>query len=195
MLGLYESEVQAALLDASQKRNTFIDLGAADGFYGVGVVAVRLFEKSFCYEIDEEARSALTETAHINAVGDSVVIRGGVESSLYKDIFSDGITPNDLVILSDVEGYEFNIFNEDTLDKLSKAIIIIEIHDWNGRKHKYEKLRQDAGQHFIITEIRTGARDLSGIKELRGFYDADRWILCSEGRGDFGKWLILTPKA
>ena len=195
LLGLYEYEVQTALLDSSQRRNTFVDLGAADGFYGVGVVAARLFKKSYCYEIDEQARDALIETAHINGVGDSVVIRRECEASFYKNIFSDGIAPNDLVVLSDVEGYEFNIFTADTLAALSKAIIIIEIHDWDGRNHNYEKLRQDAEPHFTISEIRTGARDLSHIEELQGFYDSDRWILCSEGRGDFGKWLKLTPKA
>ena len=151
-------------------------------------------KKSYCYEVDDEARAALIETAHINGVRDSVVVRGAGESSFYQAIFSDGIDPNDMVILSDVEGYEFNIFTAETLAALSGAIIIIEIHDWDGRNHNYEKLRQDAEQHFTISEIRTGARDLSYIDEIRGFYDSDRWILCSEGRGDFGKWLKLTPK-
>ncbi len=195
LLGLYECEVQAALLNASQRRKFFVDLGAADGFYGVGVVAAGLFKKSYCFEIDEEARAALIETARINSVLDSVVIKSGAESNFYEDIYSDGITSDDLVILSDVEGYEFNIFNADTLAALSKAIIIIEIHDWNGRNQSYEKLKKDSEPYFTISEIRTGVRDLSHIKELRGFYDCDRWILCSEGRGDFGKWLMLSPKA
>ena len=49
LLGLYEKEVLDSLKNISKKNTTFIDLGAADGYYGVGVLVNNLFEKSITF--------------------------------------------------------------------------------------------------------------------------------------------------
>lgn len=77
LLGQYEREVQDIILQHSKDRNYFCDLGAADGFFGVGVLASKQFKKSYCFEMDAEARALLKQTAIHNRVDDKVVVLGG----------------------------------------------------------------------------------------------------------------------
>lgn len=45
LLGLYEAEVLEAVMALPARYRLFIDLGAADGYYGVGLVFNGRFEK------------------------------------------------------------------------------------------------------------------------------------------------------
>ena len=49
ILGLYEQEVLESLTNIPKKYKSFIDLGAADGYYGIGVLVNNLFENSICF--------------------------------------------------------------------------------------------------------------------------------------------------
>ena len=51
-----------------------------------------------------------------------------------------------------------------------------------------------AEEFFNVTELKMGSRDLSNIPELQKFSDSDRWLMCSEGRGELMSWLRLDPK-
>jgi hypothetical protein len=56
LLRIYEKEVLDELVTLSQASNTFIDIGAADGYYGVGMVSSGLYERSYCFEQSEVGR-------------------------------------------------------------------------------------------------------------------------------------------
>lgn len=118
----------------------------------------------------------------------------GADECFWKDLAKDGIPFDQLVVLSDIEGFEFKVFNEKSLAVLACAVLIIEIHDWGGRSPAYQKLVETAEKSHVVKELRTGPRDLSDSAELNGYCDNDRWLVCSEGRGDFGKWLYLVPR-
>ena len=47
---------------------------------------------------------------------------------------------------------------------------------------------------FETKYITQGQRNPNSFKELWMLNDNDRWLLCSEGRGELMKWLVLTPK-
>jgi hypothetical protein len=56
ILGLYEQEVLESLTNIPKKYKTFIDLGAADGYYGIGVLVNNLFENSICLKARNRAK-------------------------------------------------------------------------------------------------------------------------------------------
>ena len=97
----------------------------------------------------------------------------------------------------DVEGEEFNIFSkkEDFL-KLKKSTIIIESHAlyFDDGNLKQENLINLASEFFNVTELKMSSRDLSNIEYLKKFSDSDRWLMCSEGRGQLMSWIRLDPK-
>jgi hypothetical protein len=193
-LGLYEKEVLDQLLSLSNQFKTFIDLGAADGYYGIGVLVGDLFQKSYCFEITEEGQQVIQKNAVLNNVQDRVVIKGVADKNFHLQI-----DPEDLksaLLFVDIEGAEFDLFDAEIFTTFNKAVIFIELHDWffPDATQKIEQLKAQSNLTHHWTELCMGARDLSKFKELHSLNDTDRWLLCSEGRGRQMSWVRLDPK-
>ena len=194
LLGFYEKEVLDSLGDIPSKYSIFVDVGAADGYYGVGLVVAEFFQNSICYEIAQKGQEAIRKNALLNNVSERVTIRGAVEKEFYKDFSGDELKRS--VFFFDIEGVEFDILNRDSLLELKDAIIFIESHAlfFKDGKDKEKNLIKLAKEFFEVSIITTCSRDLSGFKELSHYSDTDRWLICSEGRGELMNWLRLDPK-
>ncbi len=199
LLGLYELEVCELIGRIHGGRSTFIDLGAADGFYGIGLVATGLFERSICYEIDEASRDNLKLLANERGVGNRVDIRGAVTFAFADELAAQGVDFEDAVVLCDIEGHEFETLTQECLRTLRHAHVIVEIHDFmivGPERHEWlPNLIARASEFFRVAEIKVGARDLSRIPLIADHWtDSDRWLLCSEGRARPMTWLHFEPK-
>ena len=64
-LGLYEKEV-LDVIAAKGPYDTFLDLGAADGYYAVGLLHAKMIKKAICFEISQEGQRAIKENWLIN---------------------------------------------------------------------------------------------------------------------------------
>jgi hypothetical protein len=195
LLGFYELEILELLsaISSEKKYTTFIDVGAADGYYGVGVLVNGLFEHSHCFEMSEKGRQVIAQNAELNHVSQKITVNGIAEKNFYNRLPADVLASS--VVLVDIEGAEFDILDADVFRLLKQSIIIIEIHDWvDDGQAKVAKLRSDAAPFFEVTEMTTTARDLSKFAELRDYTDDDRWVICSEGRPNRMTWLLLEPK-
>lgn len=193
VLGLYEREVLDALVAISPRRRVFIDLGAADGYYGVGLVAGKLFASSYCFERTADGRRALEATAAKNDVTDRVQVYGEAGKTFYESIPRRDI--DDSVLLVDVEGAEFDLIDAATFRVFSKAVVIIEIHEWiPDSETRIRDLVAAASPTHSVQKIVTGARDLSAFPELKALDDTNRWLLCSEGRPCLMTWLRFDPR-
>ena len=194
LLGLYEKEILASLKNIPDKYKTFIDLGAADGYYGIGALVNGMFEKSYCYEMSVVGQKIIKKNAELNNVAHKVLIRGVADKYFYKDFTNNEIDQS--VLLVDIEGAEFDLFDRNLFKKFSKSIIYIELHPFifkeDGRE-KLQKLENDAREYFTIKKITTTSRDLSEFKELKEWADTDRWLICSEGRTNLMTWWRLDP--
>jgi hypothetical protein len=190
--GLYEQEILASLANIPNRYRTFINLGAADGYYGIGVLVNGMFDRSYCFEQSAKARDIIKASAELNGTG-NVFIFGTADRDFYKVIpKADRDTS---VLLADIEGGEFELLDEEMLQIFRHSIIFIELHDWiEDGIRKVARLRAAASEIFDITEITTTARDLSKFPELKNFSDIDRWLICSEGRGAMMTWFRLDPK-
>ena len=193
LLGIYEQELLQSLQRIPKTHRTFIDLGAADGYYGIGVLSTGLFDYSYCFERSPAARKLLQANARLNNVSDRVRVLAEATRSFTSLIAPH--KPSESVLLIDIEGAEFELFDEALAEVFKGAIIFIELHDWfyPDGDLKLKKLRHLAERYFRITEFTTSARDLSRFEELAEFSDDDRWIICSEGRGQRMKWWRLDP--
>ncbi len=194
LFGLYEKEVLNSIVNASNTHGNFINLGAADGYYGVGLVAKNFFKKSYCYEISEKGQKSIKENSVLNGVLENLIIRGEAKKDFFKDFEDDEL--DNVVMLVDIEGGEYNLFDVNVFQKFKKATIYIEIHDFlveNGES-KHQKLESDARNFFNLEYLTTKDRDLSEFKELSYLSDSHRWLIVSESRERLQKWLKLTPK-
>ena len=162
----------------------------------MGSLVGKLFKKTYCYETSEDGRASIKASAKINNVAQNIHIFGHADKDFYLDLIKFGVDFSKSVILCDIEGNEFKLFNKNTLKMLKEALIVIEIHDWhkNGAKN-FVKLKENASKYFKISEITTGVRDLSIFPEIQNIKDDHRWLICSEGRHYAQTWLKLEPKS
>lgn len=193
MLGIYEQELLDSLSTITPRRRVFIDLGAAEGYYGVGVLVNDLFQKSYCFEISEQGREIIAKNSEYNNVADRLVIHGEARKDFYQQIPTEDL--QDSVLLVDIEGAEFDLFDASVFSGFRNTIIFIELHQWfyKDGEQRLEKLKADASHTHTIKELTMGSRDLSGFEELKTLNDTDRWLMCSEGRGRLMTWLRLDP--
>jgi hypothetical protein len=193
ILGLYEQEILRELSNIPKRFKTFIDLGAADGYYGIGVLVNNTFDKSYCYEITEAGKKVISENARINNVTEKVLIRGKATKNLASEIPNSDL--NNSVLFVDIEGAEFDLFDQTLFKSFSNSIIFIELHDFlysDGEK-KLNTLNSNSKKTHSAKFIKMGIRDLSFFPELKQWNDLDRWMLCSEGRAQLMTWVRFDP--
>jgi hypothetical protein len=193
LFGLYEQEVLQALLDVAPRFPHFIDLGAADGYYGVGMVAAGHFSSSTCFEISSKGQQLIAENARDNGVADKVQILGKATPGFQNGI--DAGIREKSVLFVDIEGAEFDVLTEDVFTAFAGSVIIVELHEWAvpEGEAKLARLRELAEKTHNIRELTTTARDLSVFPELDLLNDSERWLICSEHRGQRMRWWVITP--
>ena len=195
LLGLYEQEVLHSLINVPATYKTFIDLGAADGYYGIGVLVNNHFDSSYCFELSEKGQEVIRRNAELNAVSSKLTVYGKAERDFFKHLPANQLSTS--VLLVDIEGGEFDLLDADMFNVLKDTIIIIELHPWlvEDGGHRLAKLKSEASVNFDVTEITMTSRDLSKFPELSSFNDSDRWLICSEGRKQLMTWYRLDPKS
>jgi hypothetical protein len=194
LLGLYEREILETLERMADKEKAFINLGAGDGYYALGVLVGSLFKETYCFEQSIYGQSILETNAEKNQVANRIKVFGKADGNFFK-LIPERYWQNS-VILCDIEGGEFSIFTKDVFSKFGKSQIIIEIHDWffQDAALKMQKMLENFSDTHSCSKVTTTSRDLSTFDELRGFSDTERWLICSENRERLMTWFILSPK-
>ena len=193
LFGLYEREVADRLTGLSASYDTFVDIGAADGYFGVAAVCCSHFQRSVCFEISPAGRKSIRQAAELNGVSDRVDIYGKADAAELKDALSH--SAGKAAVLIDIEGAEFAFMTDEVIESLSSCHVIIELHDWmmeDGAALRARLMERLSGR-FRSHVFRTGPRDLSNFPELEELPDSERWLICDEGRGRSMEWLFLEP--
>lgn len=194
LLGLYEQEVLNSISDVSSEYKTFVNLGAADGYYAVGVLVAGIFEKSICFEMNDDGRKVIKMTAELNGASERISINGLADRDFYQKI--PGMPHAKCFVLVDIEGGEFDLFDEGVFETMKHSIFVFEIHDYiAGADEKIEKLKADASDTHIVKIVPITTRDLTAFSELKNYHDNDRWLICSEGRPCLMYWMRMDPRS
>jgi hypothetical protein len=193
LLGIYEQEVVEALTTLPSTYNALINLGAGDGYYGIGALVAGMFQRSYCYETNLTRQQTLSVSAVLNNVENRIVVHGTAQKNFY-DAFSDDQLSQSVIII-DIEGREFDFLDEHAFQAMRKSVLFVEIHERprDDKTPRTNKLKLDAASTHAVTELTTTSRDLSKFPELRNLSDTDRWLLCSESRKYLMVWLRFDP--
>ena len=196
LLGLYEQEVLETLAAHRGGFDVLVNLGAGDGFYGVGLVVAGMVGRSVCFEASEEGRAALLRTAELNGVADRVEILGAAGPDFMAHPSVAGLAPARRLILVDIEGGEFDLLTDEVLAAARESHLVVELHGRmvRGGSEQEARLLERLGTHFACSLLMTGARDPARLPELASMGDSDRWLLCSEGRPYPMRWACCAPR-
>ena len=194
ILGVYEKHVLKKIIEFSKKGNyPFIDIGAADGYFAIGMAFSETFKKIYAFEIDEEGRRSLNRNIENNLCKGKVVVDIEANFENLKEIIDKN---KSAVILIDIEGSEFDLLDNKLLKLLSNCYIVCELHpalSTNGFE-KQNKLINNVKAFFDVSIIQRESYCPNKFSELSEFTDEERLIAFGEGRENNMNWLILEPK-
>lgn len=128
LLGIYESELADEVESICRRKPTLIvDIGAAEGYYAVGLAVRNPQAKVIAFEMEPKGQTALREMCALNQVADRVEVRGKCEPSDLLAALKNAAAP---VVVCDVEGYEEKLLDFQKVPLLAGACILVELHDF-----------------------------------------------------------------
>ncbi len=195
ILGTYEQELHPLLARLQPRLNhTVVVVGAAEGYYAVGLLREIPQLKVIAYEMSPEGRAALEKMAVTNGVRDRLILKEACEVAGLRQVLA--ASPADLVLM-DVEGYENVLLDPVAVPELISSRVLVELHDFDGFKMA-DRLRERFSATHEIEHIPVQARSPEDIgspfyRTLAKLVPRARHALLWE-RGDAAGWLHLVPR-
>jgi hypothetical protein len=183
LLGAYEAELAEVVAAQIERRPPrFVDIGAADGYYAVGMATACPAIDVHAYEIDPVARRVLRANARENGV--RLTVHGPANSRRLAEHDLDGA-----FVLSDCEGAEVDILAAEAIPALARATLLVELHGDTGAP-----LRERFAPSHAVREIQSSPRDPAAFPELDDAPGDLRAGAVDEMRPGAMSWLLLEPR-
>ena len=194
ILGTYESQVIAELNAISQVNSgPFIDIGAADGFFAIGVVISGIAKETYAFEIDASSRRSIAINASDNNVSEKIHIREVANACTISDVLKKERRAK---ILIDIEGGEYDLLEFDFLNEIKNCDVIVELHPSlvEHGNEKQKELISRLENYFNIEFFQKSFLSTGDFPELAHLSDDKRLLAFSENRAFEMCWIKLKPK-
>jgi len=194
LLGIYERELNGCLEQACALNfPLIIDVGAAEGYYAVGMALRNPKARVIAFEAESKSRVALGDKARLNNVESRVEICGKCEPEDLERALMGTQRP---FLICDVEGYEAVLLNPAAVLPLRRAFILVELHEFIERGIT-EKIRERFVATHKIAQIWQQERTIADFP-FKDFYM--RWLpesylhwAVSESRPERMSWFWMKP--
>jgi len=188
IFGLYENQILNWI--QQKKFDLLIDVGAADGYYALGMLSSKIVSRAVTFEISVNDREITKSSAIINNVDDKIFIKGEATSSEIIEVLK---TCSNGLIIMDIEGGEYNLITSELLEAAKNCCLVIEIHDVVGREI-LENMLSLCKEFHEFEELTSLERNFPRDKFTEKLTDNERSHLLSEGRSYAMSWVALSPK-
>lgn len=194
ILGTYECELNAILRPLLKIPNLrLMDIGAAEGYYTIGVLFSNPSATAVAFEMNPDARAMLTRLAQENRVADRLLLFGECTPLAAEEIVAEH-NPN--LLIMDVEGAEYALLTPNLCRALSEAHVIVEIHPWTHENLLKTIHARLAATHKIsqIVARHPSASDIT-LPLWRILASLSNWIETQllQERPNGMSWLIAKP--
>jgi tRNA G37 N-methylase Trm5 len=158
LLGIYERELSGYIEEAvAFPFQTVVDIGAAEGYYAVGLALRMQDAKVVAFEMEPAAQELLGKLARLNHVSNRVAIQGECTSrNLSATLNDSGRT----LLICDAEGGEVFLLDPVRIPKLAACHILVELHD-HVLSGMSEEIRSRFAETHEITHIEETKRNRS----------------------------------
>lgn len=194
LLGTYEREIYPVVEEViGGNYDSLIDVGAAEGFFAVGL-AMKNNAPIIAFEANDAARALAHDVAQMNKVESRIDFRGTCAPADLETVLDAADRP---FLLIDVEGGEADLLNPTNVPSLSKAAVLVEIHEFAKPGITAELFRRFDSSHDIEV-IWQADRDASDFpyEDFLTKQFPKRYMrrAVDELRGFAQSWLWMTPK-
>lgn len=193
LLGAYELEIQPFIQEICRRSySQVINIGAADGYYAVGLAQHLPNAVILAYEYEAESRAACEQTARLNGVADRVKMRGLCEQQELIDALRNSANSAEpALVVCDCEGGERELLDPEAIPGLANADLLVELHDVIS-----PGITQTIASRFARTHrmefVHSVDRDPDAYPGLNGLSREDRAFLISEHRKGPMEWVFCT---
>jgi len=190
ILGVYESQVQNWISEKNLRSIMFLDVGASDGYFALGMINSGVAESTIAYELSLKDRNIIKSLSYENNMSAKIQLKGeATPTTIINDLQNIKIK----LILIDIEGGEFNLVNKELLFAAQHCFIIIEVHKSEGR-YVLDEFKSLCKTFHVLEELNDFERKLPKDNFTENLTDNERVLLLSEGRGYGMTWFALSPK-
>lgn len=193
LLGTYEQELSSVFEEAMAWCNCVIDIGAAEGYYAIGLATrLPLETRVIAYEATEEGRILCKELASINGVT-KVELRGLCEvSDLARDTLEAGLKT---LVLCDAEGAEYELLDPERVPGLLMCAILVELHPWVYPTVKTVIIERFAASHDVeLIAARDRVVGDFPREVMMNLSSSSKLALMDECRPSGMEWLWIRPR-
>jgi hypothetical protein len=148
------------------------------------------------FETIDEMQADIAEAARANSVGERIAIRGACTPATLREALANARPP--VLVFADIEGDEIQTFDQETVDRLAQATVLIETHDDRNPGTTAQLQARFAATHRVeVAMPRDRTRDA-----LPPALASGPWRLLSgllvrvmqESRPAGQHWLLFTPR-
>lgn len=128
ILGSQELELRSVIYRIIERGyRTVLNIGAADGYYAVGLARQSPLARVEAFEALPELHRVIEKSARLNGVADRIKLRGRCDEAGLRASLQDAKSPT--LVLMDIEGAEIELLDPDKVPELLQADILVETHD------------------------------------------------------------------
>jgi hypothetical protein len=129
LLGIYERELHLIVEQACGLGfSLIIDIGAAEGYYAVGMALRNGQARIEAFEMDVDGMSALTAMIALNGVSEQITVNGFCDPHSLNTKLENNNSKT--LVICDVEGNEKVLLDSDLVPGLNSSWILVELHEW-----------------------------------------------------------------
>jgi hypothetical protein len=198
ILGSQELELREVIGDVvARGYRTIINVGAADGYYAVGLAIRSPEARVEAFEALPELHPLIARTAAVNGVSDRVAIRGICTAPFLHARLDAADGPT--LVLMDIEGAEVELLDPEAIPSLARADILVETHDAFVADATATLIRRFQETHDIAC-YSARPRSLDDfppnfLPSLKRWFPELAVELMNERRTGLQRWLMLTAKS
>jgi hypothetical protein len=197
VFGTYERELAPALETICRSDcDRIVDIGAAEGYYAVGMALRNPTARVVAFEINPSARHYLRRLSRRNGVSGRVEIRGECTAESLGEALAGSHRP---ALICDCEGDEDQVLQPDRIEPLRRAVIVVETHDGLETGAGFldgitRRLRERFAATHEVEVITSQARRRGDLpRDCPALTDAEAALAMDEGR-PWAQWLVLQPR-
>jgi hypothetical protein len=190
LLGCYEAELHPHILAAAARTyQAVINVGAAEGYYAVGLARLMPEARVYAYDTNEAAHPVCRTLAERNGVAERVVI-----GDTFRGEDFAGFAGRRTLVVCDIEGGETDLLDPARYPALAAMDLIVELHDSAEAKPSLLIPERFAATH-TVTLVRHRAHPVQLPPLFDPLGHLDQLLAVWEWRSGPTPWAVMQARA
>lgn len=195
LLGTQEIELHGAVEEIISRRYaTIINIGAADGYYALGLARRLPQARVLAFEANSTHHKYLDASARVNGVSERMFVRGFCSGHELRAALATVRKP--ALVVCDIEGGEVDLLDPESVGHLRSVDLLVETHD-QYVVNCTEILKSRFAPTHAVQQFSGRPRDASdfptvALPLLARMFPETAIELMNERRKESQQWLLLT---